>query len=292
MKLKKYWGDIEVCLEFDRCESKYSVLMSLYKNENADNFRTAIYSMISQTCPPDEIVLVEDGPLTDSLYAVINELEERYSHLISLVVNEKNQGLGKSLQKGLKKAKNELVARMDTDDIAVSDRCRKQLIFMEEHRDVAIVGGQIEEFVENEKNIVGKRKVPLSDDELKKYTRKRCPFNHMTVMFRRSDVMEVGNYQDWFWNEDYYLWIRMMIAGKKFANLSETLVKVRVGSDMYKRRGGLKYFISEKKIQKLMLSNHIIGYFRYSINISERFILQVLLPNWLRGIVFKKIARK
>ena len=271
---------------------KYSVLMSLYVKENAEHFRVAINSMINQSSPPDEIVLVEDGKLTAGLYAVIEEVKNNHPNLITSVVHERNLGLGLALQHGLEVARNELVARMDTDDIAVLDRCEKQLSFMQSHPEVSIVGGQIEEFIGEETNVVGKREVPTTDSELKEFIKKRCPFNHMTVMFRKTDVLEVGNYQEWFWNEDYYLWIRLALADKGFANLSETLVMVRTGSDMYRRRGGKKYFVSEKSIQKFMLKNGVIGYSRYMINVSERLILQVLMPNWLRGIVFRTFARK
>lgn len=266
--------------------------MSLYKKENAENFRTAIDSMINQTVAPEEIVLVEDGPLTDALYAVIKEKKIAFPDLITSVIHKENQGLGLALQHGLNVARNEIVARMDTDDIADSSRCEKQLQFLNNNPDVAIVGGQIEEFIGDVSNIVGKRAVPTIDHELKAFTKKRCPFNHMTVMFRKSDIMEVGNYQEWFCNEDYYLWIRLALAKKKFANLPDTLVKVRTGSDMYQRRGGKKYYISERDIQKFMFKKKMIGYPRYIINVSERLVLQVLMPNWLRGIMFRTFARK
>lgn len=270
----------------------YSVLMSLYIKEHPEYLRLALDSMINQTVKPDEIVLVEDGSLTPELYAVVDEYTTNYPYLFHIVINEKNLGLGLALNEGLKACRNELVARMDTDDIAVLDRCEKQLKFMNENFDVSIVGGQIEEFIGAENNIVGKREVPTTDKELKTYIKKRCPFNHMTVMFRKTDIMEVGNYQEWFWNEDYYLWIRLALAKKRFANLSETLVHVRTGADMYQRRGGMKYFVSERDIQKLMHEQGLIRYPRYFINVSERLILQVLMPNWLRGIVFRTFARK
>lgn len=275
-----------------KIEDKYSVLMSLYIKENADYFRTAIYSMINQTIKPDEIILVEDGPLTDELYFIIEEIKIKFPNLITSVVHEKNYGLGIALQHGVEVSRNEIIARMDTDDIAKSDRCEKQLNFLNEHLDVSIVGGQIEEFIGEISNVVGKRTVPLTNLDLKKYVQKRCPFNHMTVMFRKSQIINVGNYKDWFWNEDYYLWIRLAIANTKFANLPETLVMVRTGEDMYQRRGGIKYFISERNIQKFMLENNIISHIRYLINVSERFVLQILLPNRLRGFVFRTFARK
>lgn len=268
-------------------QKKYSVLMSLYKKENPEYLRIAIDSMLNQTVAPDEIVLVEDGPLTDDLYAVLDEYP-----MLHRVKNETNLGLGLALNVGLKECRNELVARMDTDDISVPERCKLQLHFLNNNRDVSIVGGQIEEFIEETSNVVGKREVPTVDNELKEFMKKRCPFNHMSVMFRKSDVLEVGNYQDWFWNEDYYLWIRLALANKKFSNLSETLVKVRSGYDMYQRRGGLKYFESECNLQKYLLNNGCITLGRYSLNVSERIVLQILMPNKVRGIVFRKFARK
>ena len=224
---------------------KYSVLMSLYKSEDASCFKLALESMLNQTVPPDEIVLVEDGPLTEELYAVI----EQYKDNLVIVKNKSNLGLGLALRRGVKACKNELIARMDTDDIAVENRCEMQLNYLVNNREVSIVGGQIEEFVGEISNIVGKRVVPCSNQGIYKYMKKRCPFNHMTVMFRKSSILKAGNYKHCFWNEDYYLWIRMYLKQQRFANLPDTLVLVRTGEDMYQRRGGIKYFKSELFIQ-------------------------------------------
>lgn len=270
---------------------KYSVLMSLYAKEKPEYLRLALDSMINQTVKPDEIVLVEDGPLTDELYEVVKEYGEKYPDLFNVVINKTNLGLGPALNRGLSCCRNELVARMDTDDISKSDRCEKQLKTFEEDKELSITGGQIEEFIDRPENVSGRRIVPCSDTEIKAYMKKRCPFNHVTVMFKKSDILEVGNYQEWFWNEDYYLWIRLAISNKKFANISDILVKVRVGKEMYKRRGGRKYFKSEKDIQKLMYKNGLISYSRYLINVAERLVLQVLMPNRVRGWIFKKLAR-
>lgn len=267
---------------------KYSVLMSLYIKENPDHFRLALKSMIDQTIRPDEIVLVEDGPLTNELYAVVDE----YKECLHIVNNEKNLGLGLALARGLEECQNELVARMDADDVAKLDRCEKQLIFFDNNPDISILGGQIEEFVANPENVVGKRVVPETDEVLKKFMKKRCPFNHMTVMFKRSAVLHVGNYQDWFCNEDYYLWVRLALADFKFANLPDTLVHTRVGSDMYQRRGGDKYFKSEIGIQKLMLEKKVIGYGTYLSNCAKRLVVERLMPNKVRGWIFQMFARE
>ena len=267
---------------------KYSVLMSIYKNEDPAFFRSAIRSMTNQTVQPDEIVLVEDGPLTEELYSVIND----YKDYLHIVVNETNLGLGLALNKGLLACRNELVARMDTDDIAELDRCEKQLRFFSQHPDVSVLGGQIEEFISDPNSVVGKRVVPESDEAVKLYMKKRCPFNHMTVMFKKADVIQAGNYQEWFWNEDYFLWIRLALKNYKFANLPDTLVHTRVGEDMYQRRGGKKYFESEIGIQKLMLNRKMISLGTFITNCGKRFVVELVLPNSIRGWVFRRFARE
>ena len=134
--------------------------------------------------------------------------------------------------------------------------------------------------------------VPEKDDEIKKYLKKRCPMNHVSVIFRKESVQKVGNYESLLYNEDYLLWIKMAQAKMKFYNIQEDLVNVRVGSDMYKRRGGRKYFKSEKKIQDYMLKNKIISISVYITNIIKRYILQVLMTNNMRQFVFQNFARK
>ena len=271
----------------------FSVIMSVYKNDAPEHFKTALESVTTkQTVKPVEVVLVIDGPVPDSIIEVIFETNKQKPDLCKVVRLEQNQGLGIALQKGIEVASNEIVMRMDSDDIAAPDRFEKQLKFMKKHPEIAICGGQIEEFIDEVDNIVGKRIVPCTDEEIHGYMKSRCPFNHMTVALRRSEVLRAGNYQPWFWNEDYYLWIRMMLTDCKFANLPNTLVNVRVGKDMYARRGGWKYFKSEKGIQEYMLQYKMISLPRYAYNVTGRFAVQVVMPNWLRGFVFQKLFRK
>ena len=265
----------------------YSVLMSLYRKEHPEYLRHALDSMINQTVKADEIVLVEDGPLTEELYQVLEE----YKAYLTVVVNKENLGLGLALAEGLKACKNELIARMDTDDIAEPDRCEKQLLYFSKHPTTTVLGGQIEEFITSPEKVVAMRIVPESDKELKEFMKKRCPFNHMTVMFRKTAVLMAGNYQDWFWNEDYYLWIRLAICGFVFSNLPDTLVHTRVGIDMYQRRGGSRYFKSEMGIQKLLLEKKIIGYRTYAVNCLKRLIVEVIMPDKIRGWLFRVFAR-
>lgn len=271
-------------------DMKFSVAMCVYGGDNPEWFETAVNSILDQTVTPTEVVLVVDGPVPTELNNVI----EKYSNnnLFRIIRFSENQGHGNARRAGLSECTNELVALMDADDISSHDRFEKQLSLFEKDKSLDIVGGNITEFIDDEKNIVARRLVPSADMEIKEYMKKRCPMNQMTVMLKKSSVETVGGYVDWYCNEDYYLWLRMAKTNMKFANIPDTLVNVRVGKDMYNRRGGLKYFRSEAKLQKYMLDNRVIDFWTYFMNVNKRLIVQVLLPNRIRGWVFKKFARK
>ena len=163
---------------------------------------------------------------------------------------------------------------------------------MIENPNVAVCGGQIDEFIDDVDNIIGHRIVPCDNDKIYKYMISRCAFNHMTVALRRPTIINNGNYLPWHYNEDYYLWIRLMNAKVEFANLPDTLTHMRVGKEMYKRRGGHKYFESELGLQKLMLSKGLISRVRYWFNVSVRWVVQIAMPIWLRTFMFQKFFRK
>lgn len=270
---------------------KYSVLMSVYIKEKPEYLKQSIDSMINQTVMPDEIVIVKDGPLTDELNQILNDYQSKYPDLFRFYQNTFNKGLGISLNNGLRICRNELIARMDTDDISVPERCEKQLKAFRENPSLSIVSGRIDEFIDTPDEVVGSRVVPLTHEENMEYLKKRCPLNHMATMFKKSAVIESGGYIDWFCNEDYYLWIRMAEHGCIFGNIQDTLVLVRVGADMYRRRGGKKYFKSEIALQEYMLRKKIIGPQTFFTNVLIRLIVQLMMPNWLRGWVFRKFAR-
>ena len=190
-------------------DMKFSVLMSVYRNDNPKDFQSAFKSISDlQTLKPSEIVLVVDGPIGERLNMAIEDFEKNCPCLKVLRLKE-NVGLGKALSLGLAEVSYELVARMDADDLSVPDRFKKQIVYMQNHPDCDLLGGQITEFIEEPWNKVGKRIVPCEDVEIAAWMKKRCPFNHMTVMFRKSSVLRAGNYLDWHYNEDYYLWIRI-----------------------------------------------------------------------------------
>lgn len=271
----------------------FSIITSVYKNDKPEFIREALDSMlVHQSVKPSEIVLVQDGPVPYELSRVLLEYKDKYGKVLNVIGLDKNGGLGNALRIGVEKSKYDILARMDSDDICLPDRFEKQLKYLEDHPDCDIVGGQMTEFIGSPNNIIGRRNVPLTNDEIYKFMKSRCGLNHVTVMFRKKSVLKVGNYQDWFWNEDYYLWVRMMMAGCKFANIPEVAVNVRSGSDQYARRGGGKYFDSEIGIKKLMLKNGMITRKEYIVNYIQRFIIQLVLPNSVRGWVFRTFARK
>lgn len=271
----------------------FSICMSVYKSDNPEYVRMALDSMlVYQTVAPSEIVMVQDGPIPNELSSLLQEYEGNYPSVMHVIRLEKNGGLGNALKLCVENSKYDFCARMDSDDICLPDRFEKQLAFITEHPEVDIVGGQMTEFIETPDNIVGHRYVPLTNDEIYKYMKSRCALNHVTVMFRKEVVLRAGNYQDWFWNEDYYLWVRMMKAGCKFANIPDVAVNVRSGADQYARRGGKKYFDSEIGIKRLMLKEGMITRTQFAVNYLERFIIQLVLPNSVRGWVFRTFARK
>lgn len=269
---------------------KFSVSMCVYGKDDIAHFQEAVNSVCGQTVKPDEIVLIVDGPVPEALSRVIGEYEkDPLFHVIRL---EKNVGHGNARRLGLENCRNDLVALMDADDISCNDRFEKQLAVFRAQDDLAIVGGQITEFIRDINQPVSKREVPLSDAEIKEQMKSRCPMNQVTVMFKKSAVQEAGGFIDWYCEEDYYLWLRMSLSGMKFANVPQVLVNVRVGEEMYQRRGGMKYFLSEAKLQKYMLDHKIIGVSTFAVNVMKRLIVQVLLPNKIRGWVFQKFARE
>lgn len=268
----------------------FSVSMCVYGKDNSAHFKQAVDSILDQTVKPSEVVLTVDGPVPDELDDIIKNYG--INPIFKVIRLSQNMGHGIARRTGLDNCSNDLVALMDADDLSAKNRFELQLQEFEKNPNLDIVGGNITEFVDSPEKIVGKRIVPETDAEIKLYLKKRCPMNQMTVMFKKTSVQKVGGYQDWFCNEDYYLWIRMALANMMFANVPEVLVNVRAGKDMYKRRGGWRYFKSEAGIQCLMFRNKIISLPLCAYNIAVRICLQVLMPDCLRGFIFQKFARK
>ncbi len=270
---------------------KFSVLMSLYIKEKAEYFKLCMESVLGQTALPDEIVIVKDGPVSEEVDVALEDYVSKNRNLFKIVALTENKGLGLALAEGLLHCSNELVARMDTDDIAVPERFELQLKMFESNPELDICGGQILEFEENEDNIVAERKVPLSHGEIIEYQKKRSAFNHMTVMFKKSKVLEAGNYKHCPLMEDDMLWVDMINAGAKCANLSENLCKVRTNRDMIARRGGLKYYKKYKNARKQILNTGFITKKEYRKTNRIQFLV-CIMPAWLRKFVFFNLIHK
>ena len=261
--------------------------MSLYKKEHPEYLRLALDSMINQTVRPDEIVLVEDGPLNDELYSVIEE----YSPFLHVVKNESNLGLGLALNVGLKECRNELVARMDTDDISKPERCEKQLGLFEKKPELAIVGCHIDEFVGDTTNVISQRRVPLISNEIYEYAKKRSAFNHPAVMYRKSAVLAEGGYSDLKRNQDVDLFGRMLFKGYKAENIDEALLWFRSSDELAARRKSwenTKSYINTIKTFWKMGYSSFFDYVVVALAQTGMFIMPTKIQNW----VYKKFLRK
>lgn len=268
----------------------YSVLMSVYYKEQPEYLKQAIQSMMEQTVPTNDFVLVCDGSLTADLDNVITEYQNKYSDIFHTIKLPKNQGLGNALNIGLLKCKNDLIARMDSDDISLPDRCQIQLDMFTKNTSLVLASGAIAEFDKNPEQILSVRKLPCASDMIYQFAKRRNPMNHMAVMCRKEAVMAVGNYQEMPMAEDYYLWVRMLCHGYQAQNTKKVLVYARVGNGMYQRRGGLLYAKQIYTLQKSFLKLHFISNVEFAQNCLIR-ISASLLPACIRKKIYQKSLR-
>ena len=269
---------------------EYSVLMSVYHKERPEYLKQAIESIQVQSLSTNDFVLVCDGPLNDELDAVIQTKQLEMGENLNVVRLAKNGGLGNALNEGIKHCKNELVARMDSDDIAYPDRCEKQIAVFNTHSEVSICSGIVEEFTTDPNTVDTRRVPPETNAEIIEFAKKRNPFNHPCVMYKKSAVKAVGSYQDFYLLEDYYLWLRILMAGYQGYNIQEPLLHMRAGSDMYKRRAGWKYAKTQAKVFKFMKQQGFIGNGQYIKSCVIR-SGSALAPNWLRKFMFERVLR-
>lgn len=268
----------------------FSVLMSVYYKEQPSYLQQALESVFNQTVRPAQVVLVEDGPLTIELDKVVSDYCARYPE-IEVVSLKENRGLGLALAEGITHCKYELVARMDSDDIARQDRFELQLKEFEKNLKLDICGSHMLEFEDRVDHIVSKRTVPLTDAEIKKYQKKRDGLNHVTVMFKKSAVIAAGNYQDCPLMEDTLLWVNMFKNKAMAMNIDDYLMYVRIGKDMFERRGGWSYFKKYKRARRRIYATGYISWWDFYYTLLVQFVV-ALMPNKLRGFVFKELLHK
>lgn len=267
-----------------QCE--VSVLMAVYKNDRPDWLRLAIDSMLNQTLCPDEFIVVVDGPVSQQLRQVLLS----YQKQLTVIWLKRNRGLWNALNEGLKVAKNELIARMDADDIATSDRIEKQVAQFMADPALDLVGGQIAEFEDNIENIVSYRRVPLLQQDIAKFARFRSPFNHPTIIYKKSSVLSVGGYHNLRRTEDYDLWLRMLQEGACCLNLEDVVLYYRVSSaNMYRRTNQVNYR-EMKQLYQRSYKKKFINLFEYIfIRISRWWFYYA--PEFMKYNIYKRMLR-
>lgn len=270
-------------------EMKYSVLMSVYAKEKPEYLHESIESMLKQTASPDQIVLVEDGPLTDALEEVVRGYKK--NPLFTIVRLKKNSGLGRALDEGLKYCRNDLVARMDTDDISLPERCEKELRLFREDPKLDIVSGAIAEFETDPSNICSHRVVPAEDPEIRRQMRRRSAFNHPAVMYRKSAVLRCGGYGGSLRKEDHDLFSRMVNMGCHARNLQCDVLLYRTGENAIRRRKSWKNISSYLEIMAVTYKRGYCSLWDV-IYVDAAQLFYFIAPSELISWMQKKLFRK
>lgn len=269
---------------------KFSVLMPVYAKENPEFFNKAIGSIVNQTLKPEQIVIVKDGPLTLNLDNVINSYIQKYGELFTVVSLEKNVGQGFARNAGIKACRNNYIALMDSDDIALPNRFEVQLKYLLENPEIDCIGSYITEFDDDEARPTCKKVVPINHEEIFKFGKWRSPLCNMTVVFKKDKIESVGLYNGFSFGEDWYLFAKMLMAGMKFYNIPEVLVNVRGGSSMLAKRIGLNRIKQETNLFILFYKMGYINLYECVRNIVLKFLLRII-PTFLRKFIYDNFLR-
>jgi glycosyltransferase involved in cell wall biosynthesis len=273
-------------------DNRFSVLMSVYKNDDADYLKFALESIYDkQTRRPDEVVVVFDGPLTDSLYSVLDSFRKGREDVIKYYPQEVNRGLGEALRIGSELCSGDYLLRMDSDDVSAPNRFEKQITFVEAHPEIDALGTDIAEFQESpDEGGLRTRVCPAKHEDILRMMKRRNPMNHVTACIKKSALMKAGGYQSLLLLEDYLLWINMAIVGCRLANLNEPLVYVRVGNGFDGKRGAKERIKGWGVLQQRMLEGGLICKWDAFVN---KFFIRVFVhtPSWLKKILYNHILR-
>ena len=265
----------------------FALLLSTYGGDRPDYLRLAFTSSVhDQTRRPAQVVLVQDGPVPEELAAEIAHLVATSPVPVTHVDLSDNIGLGPALDAGLRASEHEVVARMDADDVSAPDRFERQLPVIEAGAD--IVGSGLWEFGVDVDDVVGRRTPPTDPDEIRRVIRFRDPFNHPTVVYRRSAVQAAGGYTDMALMEDYLLFTRMVAAGAVPANLADPLVHYRVGAGAYARRGGWPLLRSEIALQRRLRGLGLTSRTQFARNVAVRGGYR-LVPEAVRKVAYRRL---
>ena len=267
-----------------------SALICVYEGASAEFFVPAVESLYHQTLPPAEIIVVGDGPLNPALDAAIAKFQKQHTNF-HFYARKTNQGIGAASNYGIKKAQYDLIAKMDADDISVPDRVAKQVAEFDADPDLAMLGGQLAEFANNDpRQIVSRREVPLESADIKQFARRRSPMNNPTIMFRKSAVLSVGGYPELNRAEDYLLFVKMIAAGQKLKNLPDVLVNYRLGTDNTKRRKSWRHTKEMIHARKEAYKLGVASWFDYQY-MKAAFVALYIIPDKLSEKIYKKRLR-
>lgn len=263
-----------------------SLLLSVYRLDKPDYLNQALLSVWDeQILKPDQIVLVKDGPLVDSLDEVIACWSARLGSTLKVVALAENIGLGLALNEGLKHCQGELIARMDSDDISLPERFEQQVEFMEMNPDIAASSAILEEWDVDMTRCLGVRTLPTSPLAVERFAKRRSPLSHPLVIFRRSAVDTVGGYPNLRKAQDYGLWSILLVNGYKLANLPTVLLKMRAGNEMFCRRGW-QYFKEEYHLLKFQKEIRFLSASDYYINVMLKAVLRSS-PNLVKSFAYR-----
>ena len=267
----------------------YSVLMSVYAKERAEFFEQSLCSIFGQTLKTDDFVLVCDGPLNDSLNPIIDRFQKEYPNIFHVYRKQKQEGLGSALNYGLTFCKNDFILRADSDDVSLPTRAERSLSALMSGYDV--VSSTVSLFNESIDNVFGQRVLPETHEKIVAFAKKRCPFNHPAVAFRKSSVLSAGGYQSLLYREDWYLWVRMIQHGSKCYNIPTPLVMMRENGGTLKRRKNQTAYASQKRLLKYMKQTHFISSKEYLLN-SFIYACQRYAPSWFVSWFYRKKLHK
>lgn len=268
----------------------YSVLMSVYAKEKPEYLRASIESVLAQSVKTDDFVIICDGPLTEELDEVLKEVSKGQEELFQIHRLSFNVGIGRALNVGIKLCKHDIVARMDSDDLAFPTRMEKEYALLTKEN-LDLVSATVVEFSESISELGRKRQLPVSQEEIRRFARRRNPFNHPAMMYKKSSVEKAGGYQDFYLFEDYYLWVRMLLAGMQGMNLEEPLLYMRTGTGMHQRRGGTRYAKSILQFRFWQLKSGFSSPLDFLL-VAPGHMLVALLPNGMRKAFYENVLRK
>jgi len=250
--------------------TEFSVLICVYHGDIPQQLDTALGSIINQTLQPTEIVLVQDGPVSDEMSMFIRKWHQEYHGLIRIVRLAENKGLAKALAYGLEACSFELIGRMDADDFSMPTRFQEQLQFLQNHPDIDVVSSLAGIFQENPDVVQYVRGGPTEHRDIVRLAKHRFPMNHPAAMFRKKAVIEAGNYQDFYCLEDYHLWVRMIIKGSKMATIPKVLYKFRCDKKLIKRRSGFARTYEQFLLHKYFWNIGFISFSQFLQNVIIR----------------------